>query len=297
MPAQPNPTAHQRENNPMEFTTTTKQVTRIVIQNTKGWSPIRFKEIWEYRELLYFLVLREIQGRYRQTALGLSWLFLRPVINVLVLTLAFGQVIRVPSDGIPYPLFSMTAMLPWSYFSGAVTRAAGALLENMNIISKVYFPRLLAPLANTTSALVDFTASFIILGVVMLIYRQPLRVEILLVPIYLLVAYLFALAVGLWLATLSVRYRDVAFAVNFLLQALMYASPVIYPVSMIPERWQWLYNLNPMSGVIQGFRWSLLGSGDPPGLNFLISVGLVIVLLITGASVFNRTERTIVDLL
>lgn len=281
----------------MDLITISKPATRIIIQNTKGWSAIRFQEIWDYRELLFFLVLREIHGRYRQTALGLSWLFIRPIVNVLVLTLAFGQVIKVPSDGMPYPLFSMTAMLPWSYFSAAVMRASGSLLENLNIISKVYFPRLLVPLANTTSALIDFIASFVVLCMVMLLYKQPLRIEVFWIPIYLFIAYMFALAVGLWLATLSVKYRDVAFAVNFLLQALMYVSPVIYPVSMIPEHWQWLYNLNPMSGVIQGFRWSMLGSGAAPGVNFLISGVLVVILLITGAYVFNRTERTIVDIL
>lgn len=243
------------------------------------------------------MVFREINGRYRQTALGMTWLFLRPIVNVLVLSFAFGQVVQVPSDGIPYPLFSMSAILPWSYFSAAVTRTASSLLENINIISKVYFPRLIAPLANATSALVDFLASFAILLIVMLLYRHPLRVEILWTPVYLLVAYAFALAVGLWLATLSVRYRDVAFAVTFLLQALMYASPVIYPSSMIPERWQLLYNLNPMSGVIQGFRWAILGNGEAPGEYFLISVLIVIIMLISGASIFNRTERTIVDLL
>lgn len=272
-------------------------VSTIVIQPTRGWASLGLRDVWEYRELLYLLVWREIQGAYRQTALGISWLFLSPLVNVLVLSFVFGELVKVPSDDLPYPLFSLSALLPWGYFSSAVTRAAGSLVQNMAIISKVYFPRMIITLAGVLSGLVDLGASFIVFLGALLIYRMPLRPEMIWLPAFMLVAVLYALAVGLWLATLSVKYRDVSFAVNFLLQALMYASPVIYPVSLVPERLQLIYQLNPMTGVIQGFRWALLGSGEAPGATFFVSVGITLVALICGAYVFRRTERTIVDVL
>ncbi len=272
-------------------------VPTIVIQPSRGWSSLGLKDLWEYRELLYFMVWREIQGRYRQTALGMSWLFLRPVVNMLVLSLVFGGLVKVPSDDLPYPLFSLAALLPWGYFSQAVTRAASSLVDNKHVISKVYFPRMVVPLAGAVSGLVDFGASSVVFLVMLLIYRMPLRLEMLWLPVLVLVALTFALAVGLWLATLSVKYRDVSFAVNFLLQALMYASPVIYPVSLVPERLRLAYQLNPMTGVIQGFRWALLGSGEAPAAMFFASVGVILLAMVSGAYVFRRTERTIVDIL
>lgn len=271
--------------------------TQVVIQPSRGWSSLGLRDLWEYRELLYFMVWREIQGTYRQTALGLSWLFLRPVLNMALLSLTFGLLVKVSSNGVPYPLFSLAALLPWGYFSNAVMRAAGSLVQNMHIISKVYFPRLVVPIASAISGLVDLSAAFVVFFGAMIIYRLPLRVEMLWLPVFVIVALIFALAVGLWLATFSVRYRDVSFAVNFLIQALMYASPVIYPVSLVPASVQWLYRLNPMAGVIQGFRWALLGSEAAPGPEFLAAIGISVVLLVTGAYVFRRTERTVVDIL
>ena len=270
---------------------------KIRIRPARGWSSLGLRELWEYHELLYLMVWREINGRYRQTALGMSWLFIRPVVNVLLLSVVFGAVLSVPSEGVPYPLFSLAALLPWGYFSNATSRSASSLVDNMGIISKVYFPRLLVPLAGTISGLVDFGASLVIFFVALFLYRMPLRVEMLWLPLLILVTMAFALAAGLWLATLSVKYRDVAFAVAFLLQALMYASPVIYPVSAVPAVLQPLYALNPMTGVIQGFRWALLGIGEPPGRLFLFSTAIIALLLVSGAFVFRRTERTIVDIL
>jgi len=268
-----------------------------VIESSHGWVSLGLKDVWEYRELFAFLIWREIQGIYRQTALGISWIFLRPIINMLLLSVVFGRLIQVPSDGLPYPLFSLSALLPWMFFSNAVMRASRSLVDNMHVIAKVYFPRLIIPMAGAMSGLVDFVASFIVFLVMMLIYRTPLRVEILWLPVFFMVAFAFSLAVGLWLATLSVKYRDVSFAVNFFLMALMYLSPVIYSVSIVPAPFSYIYQLNPMTGVIQGFRWALLGSGDPPGLMFLVATGLVLVGLITGAFIFRRTERTVVDIL
>jgi lipopolysaccharide transport system permease protein len=269
----------------------------LVIESTHGWTSLGLRDVWEYRELLGFLVWREVQGVYRQTALGLTWLFLRPLVNVILMTVVFGKIVNVPSDDVPYALFSLAALLPWGFFSNAVQRASRSLVDNMHVISKVYFPRLVVPIAGATSGLLDFGASLVILFGAMLVYRMPLRPQVVWLPVYLLVALMFALAVGLWLATLSVKYRDVSFAVNFLLMALMYASPVIYPISMVPEPFQVVYQLNPMSGVIQGFRWSLYGSGEPPGLIFLVSVGLTVLGLISGMFIFRRTERTVVDIL
>lgn len=268
-----------------------------VIRPSRGWAALGLSDVWRYRELLYFLVWREIQGAYRQTALGISWIFLRPITNMLLLTLVFGEMVKVPSDGLPYPLFSLAALLPWGFFSNAVQRASRSLVNNMQVISKVYFPRLVIPIAGAVSGLVDFCASLLILVVALLLYRMPFRLEMLWIPVLMLVALGFALAVGLWLATLSVRYRDVEFAINFLLQALMYASPVIYSTTLVPEQLSFIYQLNPMTGVIEGFRWAMLGSGEPPGIMFLLSTLLVLLGILSGAYVFRRTERTIVDIL
>jgi lipopolysaccharide transport system permease protein len=268
-----------------------------LIEPPRGWSALGLKEVWERRELLYFLIVREIQGTHRQTALGLSWIFLRPVIHMALLSLVFGRVVRVPSDGIPYPLFALAALLPWTFFSNAVTKGARSLVDNLHLISKVYFPRIMVPTAGAASGLVDFGASMVVLLLVMGYYGMPLRIEMLAVPLLFLLTLGFALAVSLWLATLSVRYRDVSFAVTFLLQALMYASPVIYPVALVPTGAQFFYQLNPMAAIIQGFRWALLGSGAAPGLTFWLATLMVVVLLVTGAYVFRRTERSVVDIL
>lgn len=273
------------------------KTTRVLIRPARGWSALGLADLWAYRDLVALLVGREIRGRYRQTALGMSWIFVRPILNMLVLSAAFGGLLAIPSDGLPYPLFSMSALLPWGYFTTAVTRASGSLVENTSVISKVYFPRLVFPLAGTLSGLVDFGASLLVFFVMLFIYRLPLRIEILWLPAFLLAASLCGLAAGLWLATLAARYRDVVFAISFLLQALMYASPVIYPLSVVPERLRLLYSLNPMTGVIQGFRWALLGSSPPELGPFFASLGMVLLLLVGGAFVFRRTERTIVDVI
>jgi len=270
---------------------------QIIIEPSRGWSSLGLEELWEYRELVFFTIKREIQGAYRQTALGASWLFLRPIVSTIILSLTFGLLVKVPSDGFPYPLFSLAALLPWGFFNQAVQRSANSLVQNMHIISKVYFPRLVVPLAGVLSGLVDFTASMIVFFVALLLYQMPLRVEMLTIPLFLLIAVIMALGVGLWLATLSVKYRDVNFAVTFLLQALMYLSPVIYPISIVPEPLRFVYQLNPMTGVIQGFRWALLGDLPPDWGIFMLSVLIAILGMVSGAYIFRRTERTIVDLL
>jgi lipopolysaccharide transport system permease protein len=269
----------------------------VIIGPTRGWAALGLADLWEYRELLGFLIWREINGAYRQTALGISWLFLRPVLNMVLLTLVFGRLVRVSSDNIPYPLFSLAALLPWGFFSNAVIRAARSLVDNMHVISKVYFPRMIVPIAGAASGLVDLAGAGVVLMVALVIYQVPLRWQVVWLPGLVLVALAFALAVGLWLATLSVRYRDVSFAVNFLLQALMYLSPVIYSASIVPPSLQFLYALNPMTAVIQGFRWALFGTGSAPGASFALALALTAIGLVSGAYVFRRTERTIVDVL
>ncbi|MGE3886257.1 MAG: ABC transporter permease [Vicinamibacterales bacterium] len=269
----------------------------MIIEPSRGWASLGLRELWERRELLYFLIVREIRGAHRQTALGLAWIFLRPIIYMALLSLVFGRVVRVPSDGVPYPLFALAGLLPWTFFSNAVTKGARSLVDNLHLISKVYFPRLMIPTAGAASGIPDFAASFVVFLLVLTYYGLPMRLEMLAVPLLFLVTLAFALAAGFWLATLSVRYRDVSFAIAFLLQALMYASPVIYPVSLVPQSAVVLYQLNPMSAIIQGFRWALLGSADPPGL-MAVGAGMVVALsLVSGAYVFRRTERSVVDVL
>ena len=270
----------------------------VFIEPSRGWASLGLHDVWEYRELLFFFTWRELQGTYRQTALGMmSWVFLRPILNVLVLTFVFGRIVKIPTEGVPYPLFSLAALLPWSFFANAVQRSSRSLVDNMHIISKVHFPRMVIPIAGALSGLVDFAGSVLVLLVLLSVYRMPLRWQSLTIPLFLLLAFLFSLAVGLWLATLSVKYRDVSFAVTFLLQAYMYASPVVYPVSLVPQSMLRFYRLNPMTGVIEGFRWALLGSVPLPGTWILVSVVFVVAALIGGAFVFRRTERTAVDLL
>jgi lipopolysaccharide transport system permease protein len=273
------------------------KITALLIQPSRGWASLDLRDLWEYRELIYFLVVREIQGVYRQTALGMSWLFIRPIVNMLLLTFVFSSLLKVQSDNVPYPLFSLAALIPWGYFSNAVMRTSRSLVDNTQVISKVYFPRMILPLAGAISGLVDMMAALIVFMLAFILYKMPLRVEMLWLPCLALVAVAFALAVGLWLATLSVKYRDVSFAIVFILQAMMYLSPVIYPVSLVPSQFRFLYNLNPMTGVIQGFRWSLLGSGDLPGIMLFLDILIILIALVSGAYIFRRTERTIVDIL
>jgi lipopolysaccharide transport system permease protein len=273
------------------------QPATLVIKPSRGWGSLGLKDLWEFRELTFFLIIRELQGVYRQTALGMSWLLIRPVINMLLLTVVFSGLVKVPSDNLPYPLFSLAALIPWGYFSSAVMRTSRSLVDNTQVISKVYFPRMVLPLAAAISGLVDLGASFIVFMVAFVLYGMPLRVEMLWLPLLILISVAFALAVGLWLATLSVKYRDVSFAINFIVLALMYASPVIYSVSLVPQPLKFIYQLNPMTGVIQGFRWALLGGGEAPGIMFLVSVAIILLGLVSGAYVFRRTERTIVDIL
>ncbi len=268
----------------------------LTIQPTKGWGRLALHEVWEYRDLLYFLLWRDVKGRYKQMALGPLWIILRPLLNMVLFTLIFGKVAKLPSDGVPYPIFSYTALLPWTFFAGAVMGGANSLLSHRQLITKVYFPRLIIPVVSVVSGFIDFAISFIILLGMMVFYGYPPTWGIMLLPVYLLLAAATALTVGLWAATWVVHYHDVNEVLSYVIRGWMYATPVVYAVSIVPERWRALYRLNPMTNVIEGFRWALLGSGQPPDGFLLLSFVLVLPCLIGGAFYFRRTERTIVDI-
>ena len=273
----------------------------IVIQPTYGLASLQLKALWEYRELLGFLVWRDVKVRYKQTALGVAWIVLQPVISMVVFTLLFGYLLQAPSNGVPYPIFAYAGLLPWNYFAGSLTRSSQSLVGSANLITKVYFPRLVIPISGVLGGLVDFAVSCVVLGVMMLFYRIAPTANIIWLPFFLLLAMATALGFGLWLAALNVRYRDVNYLVPFLVQIWMYVTPVIYSVTLIPERYRWLLALNPMTGVVEGFRWALLGGvmteTQPPGALFAVSVLITLVVLVTGALFFRATERTFADII
>ena len=246
--------------------------------------------------MLYFLLWRDVKGRYKQMALGPLWIVLHPILNMAIFTVIFGMVAKLPTDGAPYPVFAYTALLPWTFFSSAVMGAANSLLSHRHLITKVYFPRLIVPIVSVLSGLIDFAISFCILLGMMAWFGYMPGWQIITLPMFLLLAAMTALAVGLWSATWIVHYHDVAEVLGYLLRGWMYATPVVYAVSMIPERWRGVYRLNPMTNVIEGFRWALLKTGTPPDRFFWLSVLLVAPLLISGAYYFRRAERTIVDI-
>lgn len=259
------------------------------------WWAVPLGELWAYRELLYFFVWRDIKIRYKQTAIGAAWAVLQPFLTMLVFSLFFGKLAHIPSDGIPYPIFFYSALLPWMYFSTALQNATNTIVENQRMITKVYFPRLTLPLSAVLSGLVDFGISFLMFIALMIYYGIRPGRAILWLPVFLLLAILTALGVGLWLSALNAVYRDVRYVLPFLVQFWMFASPVVYASSLVPARWRWLYGLNPMVGVIEGFRWSLTGRGDPPGRLFLISTVVVAAVLLGGIGYFQKMETTIAD--
>lgn len=266
------------------------------IKPAKGWLSIDFKELWRYRELIYFLTWRDIKVRYKQAVLGVAWAILQPLMTMVIFTVIFGTLLGTPSQGIPYPLFSLSALLPWQLFSSALQRSSTSLVGNANLLTKIYFPRLAIPLASIFAALVDFLISFVVLIGVMVYYHYTPGWNALWLPLLMLLALLTALAVGLWLSALNVQYRDIQQLVPFLIQVWMYASPIVYPIETIPAGiWRWLYGLNPMVGVIQGFRWALLG-GAPPDMTLIISVAMVLILLVSGLYYFRRMEKTFADI-
>ncbi len=267
----------------------------IVIRPKRGWWDIDWRSLWEYRELLYFFVWRDVKVRYKQTAIGAAWAIIQPFMTMVVFSLFFGKLAKIPSNGLPYPIFYYSALLPWTYFANALQNATNTVVAHQNMVKKVYFPRLLLPLSAVISGLVDFGFAFLVLLGMMLYYGFLPTWKMLLLPAFLLLATLTALGMGLWLSAFNALYRDVRYATPFLIQLWLFASPVAYPASLVPERWQWLYWLNPMTGVIEGFRWSLTGQGQPPHALFALSIAIVILILLLGLAYFHKMEGTIAD--
>jgi lipopolysaccharide transport system permease protein len=267
----------------------------IRIEPPRGLLELRLKEVWNYRELLYFFVWRDVKIRYKQTAIGVLWVVLQPVLNMLVFTLFFGRLAKLPSDGLPYPVFYFAALVPWTYFSYALQMTTNVVVDNQHLITKVYFPRLILPISAVLSGLVDFAIGFVVLALFTVVYGIRPTVAALWLPVLLLLAVLTALGVGLWMSALNALYRDVRYVVPFVISFWMFASPVAYPSSLVPAKWRWLYGLNPMAGVIDGFRWAITGRGHAPGLLLLASSFAVALVLLGGLFFFNRMESTVAD--
>ena len=269
----------------------------VVVRASSGWSALNLRELWKYRDLLLILAGRDIKLRYKQTALGVFWVVMQPLAAALIFAVIFGRFANLPSDGQPYVLFVMSGLLPWGYFAGALQRAGNSLITDSKLISKVYFPRLLIPLASTAAVVVDLAVALSVFGVLMLVYQVPFTWRLLALPLFLGLATLLAVGVSLWLSALNVQYRDFMYALPFIIQLWMYASPVVYATSLVPERFRLLYSLNPVVGIIEGFRWTLVGSDalTAPMVALSLTVGLVA--LVSGAFVFRRVERRFADIL
>ncbi|MHB0960557.1 MAG: ABC transporter permease [Pirellulaceae bacterium] len=266
------------------------------IRATRGWRRIDWREMWEYRELLYFLAWRDIQVRYKQTAIGVAWAILQPLLTMLVFTLFFGRFGKIPSDGVPYGLFTLTALVPWTFFASGLTQTANSVVDNSHLITRVYFPRLVVPIAGMISRLIDFALVFVIFLAMLPVYGIWPTEKVLALPAFVLLAMAAALGVGLWLSALNVQFRDVRYVVPFLSQLWLFSTPVAYPSSMLPDPWRTLYGINPMVGVVEGFRWSLLGVDTAPGAMIFLSTISTFALLISGIYYFHRMERSFADI-
>lgn len=267
-----------------------------VIEPRRGWIGLGLGEVWEYRELLYFLVWRDVKVRYKQTVLGATWAVLQPFLTMVVFSLFFGRLAGVPSDDIPYPIFSYAALVPWTLFATGLTQSSNSLVSSANLIRKIYFPRLIVPAATVVSGLVDFAIAFVVLLGMMAFYGFAPTLNTLWLPLLLVLALVTALGVGLWLSALNVQFRDVRYTVPFLTQFWLFATPIAYPSSLLPEVWRPLYAVNPMVGVVEGFRWALLGTDTAPGPMILVSSIAAVAILVSGALYFRRMEKTFADL-
>ncbi len=270
--------------------------TTIYIKPTTGFAALNLGDLWRYRELIWFMVWRDIMVRYKQTFLGATWAILQPVMTMLVFNFLFGTVAKVPTDGIPYPIFAFAGLLPWGLFTTALNTASRSLTANHNMISKIYFPRLILPMASVLGGLVDFAIAFVILVGMMAYYKiTPTLNALWAVPVFMLLSLITALGVGLWLSAINVQYRDVGYALPFLTQFWLFATPVAYSSKVISAQWQMVYSLNPMAGVVNGFRWALLGKGSPPDILVAISTGIALLVLVSGLIYFRNMERTFAD--
>lgn len=275
---------------------TKNEVYRTVIKPARGLSGLNLRDLWLYRELIYFLTWRDLKVRYKQSLLGAGWAILKPFLSMVVFSLIFGYLAKMPSDGVPYPIFSYTALLPWEFFAGALSIASRSLVSNRHMITKVYFPRIVLPLSSVLAGLVDFLIAFLILIGMMIFYGIKPTTAVWTLPLFMLLALITALGVGFWLSALNVLYRDVGYVTPFLTNLWQFITPVVYPTSIIPDQLQWVIALNPMVGVVEGFRWAMLGiESAAPSSNLLISVVVALVLFVTGFFYFRRTERVFAD--
>ncbi|HEV7699981.1 MAG TPA: ABC transporter permease [Pyrinomonadaceae bacterium] len=268
----------------------------VVIEPSRGRLPLRMREIWQYRDLLYILTARDIKVRYKQTLLGAAWAIIQPLATMLIFTLFFGRLAGMPSDNIPYPLFAYAGLLPWTFFSNAITNSGNSLVGNTNLITKVYFPRMIIPAASVAAGLLDFAIAFGLLVGLMFYYRVGISVNILMLPVLVVFTSLLALGVGMWISALNVKYRDIRYALPFLIQLGLFATPIIYPASMVPQKWRFLLSINPMTGLIEGYRSSFFGSPFD-WLSLGISAALTVVILFYAAYSFRRMERTFADII
>jgi lipopolysaccharide transport system permease protein len=273
------------------------EASETVIEPVRGWFSLELKAVWEYRELLYFLVWRDVKVRYKQTLLGAAWAIIQPVFTMVVFALFFGRLAGVPSDGIPYPIFSYVALVPWQFFAHGLSQSSGSLVESASVIRKVYFPRLVIPAAAVIGGVIDFFLSFAVLLGMMFAYGITPTVAVVWLPLLLVLAVVTALGAGLWLTALNAQFRDVRYAVPFLVQAWMFATPIAYPSSLLDEPWRTLYGLNPMAGVVEGFRWALLGTETAPGPIVFVSAFVALAMLVSGAFYFRRMEDTFADVI
>ena len=271
-------------------------IQQVRIQPSRGWVSLGLRELWEYRELLYFLTWRDVSVRYKQTVLGISWAIIQPLMTMVVFSLFFGRLAKIPSDGVPYPIFTYAALVPWIFFANGLIQSSNSLVGNANLIKKVYFPRLAVPISTVLSGVVDFVLAFFVLLGIMLYYGLVPTMNVLWLPFFLLLALVTSLGVGLWLSALNVQFRDVRHAVPFLTQLWMFSTPIAYPSSLLSEPWRTLYGLNPMVGVVEGFRWALLGTDTTPRLIIVASSLVALALLIGGALYFRRMEKTFADI-
>jgi lipopolysaccharide transport system permease protein len=271
------------------------EIPAIVIEPSKGWVSLRLREFWEFRELLYFLTWREIKVRYKQTALGAAWAIIQPLFTMVIFSLFFGKLAKMPSDGIPYPVFSLAGLVIWTFFANGLGLASGSLVLNANLVGKIYFPRLTVPVSAVLSGLVDLSVALVLLFAFMLINGVHPTLRVLWLPAFLLLALSTALGAGLWMAALNVEYRDVRYIIPFLIQLWMFGSPVAYPSSLLHDPWRTLFAINPMVGAVEGFRWALLGTSYSHGPMFAVSAVVSVLLLVSGAFYFRRMERTFAD--
>jgi len=269
----------------------------VFVRKAQTGISLRLDELWEYHELIYFLVWRDIKVRYKQTVLGVTWAVLQPFLTMVVFTIIFSKLAKVPSDGIPYPIFAFAGLLPWQLFANALTNSSNSLVNNTSLITKVYFPRLILPLSSVVGGLVDFFLAFLVLIGMMFYYGITPTYGVLMLPLFIILAITISFSVSIWLSALNVQYRDVRYTIPFLTQFWLFMTPIAYPSSLVPEKWRFIYGLNPMAGVVEGFRWGLLGKTNETGPLIIVSVIIVILLLVSGLIYFKRMERTFADII